>query len=720
MDTSIDIDFGICLDGFEPPDPLAEGLEAIGIDINPCDDFSIDIFPLRGDIEFHVTVGFIFAFETGGTVHAWDYLNLGECEGYCTDDKPYCYVEKGKSWFTGLDLIIDLFFWKIRVSMIPPMTPECPGIMNPPSPTPRHLPAPGQELSAYYANWNIWTVNKSKFQPLPNTEVSKIDSINYAFATVSYYYDPANSNTWGFFADFTDNLCSDSSGQKWLALAPWIGYAGGQQCPVLNCTNSQGGNAAGRASPCRTLLDVSQLPLVNGQRSFCGQMMYVLHDLKAVNPKLKALLSIGGWYDSAYFAYATSPGQGMNSFLDSVNNFIAYFGWDGVDIDYEYPGWIHGAQVPPPIPDRSQLWLNDAQLNWTKTHKPDDLMHTQADLTNQYANFLSALRARMPTRQISVAAPAGLDKIIGSQGSDYAKAVCSVDGVIVNLMTYDMHGAFDNPGGMTAHQAPVRNMTWYQARGAGYNISTAVAHYKKNCGSHSVRLGIPFYGRVYTGVAAGSTCGLGQNFTGGLVDAAGAAVLPSYDDIMNPGNGYAVYHDPTNYYAAYALGPSGNFVSFEDKVSLASKLNYTIGKTGMAGAFYWLSGNDGHADLVETVYYALQNKSSPVMNGTFCSGPVNVTTSSSYSSSSSSSSIIPLTSSSTTTTTTSSSSTTMSIRSSTSATPSSSPSVVAQWGKCGGNGYTGPTQCAPPATCVYQTECECQSPERRLRRFASC
>lgn len=38
--------------------------------------------------------------------------------------------------------------------------------------------------------------------------------------------------------------------------------------------------------------------------------------------------------------------------------------------------------------------------------------------------------------------------------------------------------------------------------------------------------------------------------------------------------------------------------------------------------------------------------------------------------------------------------------------PTSTPTgaLVPQWGQCGGNGYTGPTQCQPPYKCVYGGE----------------
>lgn len=53
----------------------------------------------------------------------------------------------------------------------------------------------------------------------------------------------------------------------------------------------------------------------------------------------------------------------------------------------------------------------------------------------------------------------------------------------------------------------------------------------------------------------------------------------------------------------------------------------------------------------------------------------------------------------TTTTTTATTTTTTTTSSTTSPTPTGT--LVPQWGQCGGEGYTGPTQCQPPYKCVY-------------------
>ncbi|KAG9867065.1 hypothetical protein KCU77_g1056, partial [Aureobasidium melanogenum] len=383
--------------------------------------------------------------------------------------------------------------------------------------------------------------------------------------------------------------------------------------------------------------------------------------------------------------------------------------------------------------DANTEFLRGADYAWVQSHKPDDIRHVQSGMINQFSYLIGYLRQGLgPNKSISIAAASGADKYLSqTDGTNFASVLCGQDpDLIINLMTYDMHGAFDNPNGMTAHQAPIDNMSWYKGPGAGYSVRDAVNNWLSSC--DNVRVGIPFYGRAYLGVSPRSTCGLGQPFSGGPVDEQGNVVLPSYSNIIN--GGYSIYHDGDNHEAAYGISPSGEFVSFEDAVSLSQKLNYTIGN-GLEGAFYWLAGDDPDGSLSSLMWTALQNSSSPKQSGTHCaeypgqvSSAVGVSqpsmasssmlqsTSGTVSSQSTnivgfSSSFVPSVASSLSSAQTNdplSSSQTLSTTSSSplsSSTPDPSASLVDHWGTCGGQGYTGPTSCAPPYVCKVISQC---------------
>lgn len=77
--------------------------------------------------------------------------------------------------------------------------------------------------------------------------------------------------------------------------------------------------------------------LAGGYRSVVG--------LKRLNPDLKVLISVAGWSTGeSKFSRMVSSATRRQKFVKSIAKFLDTYNFDGVDLDWEFPGEFHYLQ----------------------------------------------------------------------------------------------------------------------------------------------------------------------------------------------------------------------------------------------------------------------------------------------------------------------------------------------------------------------------------------
>lgn len=280
-----------------------------------------------------------------------------------------------------------------------------------------------------------------------------------------------------------------------------------------------------------------------------------LNQLKKQYPNVKTLISIGGWSDSGKFSDVALSDASRTTFADSVVAFLKQYGFNGVDIDWEYP-------VSGGLSNTGRL---EDRVNFTLLlQKLREKLDTQGQLDGQ-------------TYLLTIAG--GADRSYASN-TQLNLVASYVD--YASIMTYDIHGQWDSYTDFNAPlYTPSESSPQYQ-----WSVDEAVSLWiASGFPASKIVMGIPFYGHLYSGVSDGST-GLYQRFT------AGAAI--SYDDLCASYLGNSTYVKSVHPDALVPWLFNGTtFLSYDDETSIAAKSAYIV-QNKLAGACVWeLSQNQG-------------------------------------------------------------------------------------------------------------------------------
>ncbi|WP_299312992.1 glycosyl hydrolase family 18 protein [uncultured Aquimarina sp.] len=462
-----------------------------------------------------------------------------------------------------------------------------------------------KQVIGYITNWDAW---KAASAGVPsagaltqlNIDYSKYTILNYSFFGVAvdgslHSGDLRNKDIWqsGAIQQPGDLLYGDVY-SSWdfhilfgeIEPIQWINEAVKQRAEALGYLVEVGGTTW--SHPEWGLSGVLPLPLPKEGSDAKG-----LLELAKANG-VKVMASLGGWSMCKHFPEMAADPVKRARFIEDCKKLIN-MGFDGIDLDWEYPG---------PFPG----------MNFTGTN---------ADYAN-FENLVEEIRAAIgPDKLITAAMAADYKKLEGFNWSNLANTMD-----YFNMMTYDFNGGFSNIAG---HNAPV--YPYDGAEAPDFNWQTLLDKMKgMGVPVSKINFGAPFYGRgvVTDGTADLNAPTVKRNVTiqpdGPVSTAADYTNWPQevYDGTPNyffikqktgSGSGWTRKWDDQ---AKVPYMIKGNFfLSYDDEESITEKAKF-INANNLAGTIIWTVFGDlefsGSAQSFGTKLKRWSNVKSPLIN----------------------------------------------------------------------------------------------------------
>jgi len=266
---------------------------------------------------------------------------------------------------------------------------------------------------------------------------------------------------------------------------------------------------------------------------------------------------------SGDFAGLESTTGGLSAFLTNMQAFITEYGYDGIDIDWEYPSSTEDAAF--------------------------------------FRSLLLGLRGGLPSPRYIISADVAP---WGGTGYDFPDTKFIVD--YFNIMTYDCAGPWTDSAQLNSAIFPDPNNPEPYDCEPGGSVKEAIDIYVQDLQIPAVQLnvGTPFYGYVYH--QANALWGLCPN-----EDCSNSVDYENYGTFFKPRinqMGWRTYYDP------YSLVPymlkvdgSNGFITYDDASSTFYRVWYSDWARGLGGTFIWELDADYDGltqDLLDASYNA--------------------------------------------------------------------------------------------------------------------
>ncbi len=294
-----------------------------------------------------------------------------------------------------------------------------------------------------------------------------------------------------------------------------------------------------------------------------------LRKVREAHPQLRLLISIGGWAAAPQYSDAALTPKSRAAFARScIQEYIVRSGFEGIDIDWEFP--VHGG-----IPQNP--------------HRPQDRANVTALLAEIRSQLDALGRANHRHYYLTVATPTGRWQYGGaydpSDSYDLHAIAQSADWL--NVMTYDMNNIFSPYSSFNTPLSADPNDPTPALERRWDNVSGAVKYYKANgVPAEKIVLGFAFYGRGFTGVSS-KNGGLYSKYKGGFDETPWSVVKSKF--LTDPA---WQKHWSTTAQAPWIYNTRTHvFFSYDDPRSIAIKAAFAR-REHLRGVMFWVLGED--------------------------------------------------------------------------------------------------------------------------------
>ncbi|XP_034550755.1 chitinase-3-like protein 1 [Notolabrus celidotus] len=269
--------------------------------------------------------------------------------------------------------------------------------------------------------------------------------------------------------------------------------------------------------------------------------------LKESNPLLKTLLAVGGLtFNNKKFSAMVQKKENRAEFIKSVVNLLKTMGFNGLNIDWRYPGGAGG----------------------------------QTQDKQKFTKLCEELKTAFKAEGLILSASVSAER--STIDASYEVEQISMQLDFINVLTFDLHGPWEE---VTGHHSPLFPGSEETGDNMYLNADSALNYWiDQGAPAEKLTMGIAFYGRAFS---------LSSNST----DVGAPADGPGEEGCYTGEEGFWASYETCIYLEGvktqrisdqqvpYAT-TENQWVGFDDETSLATKAGY-LTKNNFGGAFVW-------------------------------------------------------------------------------------------------------------------------------------